>query len=459
MRTALIAWWDAARGSYWFIPGLFTLSAVILGVVLPEVDVIFSDLYKTDGPLGWIVTTGPAARATLSSLAGALMTVASIVFSVTMVTLSLTTSQYGPRLLRSFLNNNLTQVTLGAFLGSSIYCLLVLKSVRTMEGPRFVPHLSVAVGVGVSLVSIAIFIAFIHHIAQSIRADNVIFAVASDLNAAIDRLFPVALDGAPEGGYIMSTKSPTDAAASSSPFPASESVPCHSREDGYIAAFDRGTIISAAAAADCVVRLSVRPGDFITRQMRIGEIVGLAPSLQDGESPSAPIEQALNEATIVDSTRTPRQDVGCAMKELVEVAVRALSPGINDPMTAIACIDYLGGSLSRLATRHLGTPDFADETGAIRLSLPPVHFSGLLDEGLSEIRHYGQDTPSILLRLLDALLIIAPACQRSDDINAVLRHADIIQRAAKRNLHEPDDLNRIELRMQRFDKYRIEPDN
>lgn len=410
--------WDHWRSSFWFLPSLLTVVAVALGVGLPMVDERLN-LERRQG-WGWLVTTGPAARATLSSLSGALITVSGVVFSTAVVVLSLTTSQFGPRLLRSFLSRNATQTTLGVFLGASVYSLLILKSVRTAEGSAFVPHLSVAVAVVGGIGSVVIFIYFIHGVSQSIQAQSIVMAVAHDLDRAIDTLFPETLG---EGAAASQNAPPTREDFGGA-------IPAN--HEGYVQGIAEEELMAAAEDYDAVIWIERRPGHFATRGVPIARV-----------SPESALDEHLvekvNSAFIVGGRRTPRQDVECAILELVEVAVRALSPGINDPFTANACIDRLGAALSRLAQREVPIPYRRNEAGQLRVIGCPVRFPAALDAAFNQIRQYGRAYPSVLIRLLDALAVTASLADRESDRAAILRHADMILRASERHVDEEND--------------------
>ena len=188
MKTYFLNVWDTWRSSYWFVPTLFAVGAVLLSLTLPLLDAAIAKSGWSQPE--WIRTTTPTARSTLSAMAGAMVAVTGTVFSITIVTLSLTSQQFGPRLLRRFMYDLPTQVTLGVFLSTGLYCLLVLRIVEHHDGGAAAPHLSVLVAVMLSVLSMAMLIVFIHHVAMLIQAPHVVAAVARDLDDAIARLFP-----------------------------------------------------------------------------------------------------------------------------------------------------------------------------------------------------------------------------------------------------------------------------
>lgn len=428
MRTWIIAVWDALRSSFWFVPAVLTVLSLGLGILLPVLDARIEDL--STPPLSWFETTSDASRTTLGAMASALITVTSVVFSVTMVTFSLTTSQFGSRLLRTFSENNISQLTLGVFLATSVYCLLVLRSVRTVEGEIFVPHLSTAFGVIASLASLVLLIVFFHQVAEAIQVQTVVRTVSHDLQYAIESIFPEVLG---EGEGVDRPYGEDDPAERFTGTPAGL---LRSRLEGYLQGVDTATLKSLALKQDCAFRLRAKPGDFLAEGLPLAEVLPL-------ERFSEELEQALNDAMVVGSRRTPRQDVECAIRELVEVGVRALSPGINDPYTALTCIDYLSANLRRLARRKIPSGYHYSNDGRLLLSIPPTAFRDALDTAFLQLRQYGAAWPAVLVRLLEGLTIIAEGTCRAIDQQELLRHAEMIVRAAETHVREPNDVEDV----------------
>jgi uncharacterized membrane protein len=419
MKTWLLNLWDRLRNGLWFVPAVGLVAAIVGAAVMLYVDELVR--IETVPGLGWATTTGPSARAMLAALAGGLVTVTGVVFSVTMLTLAQTSSMFGSRLLRSFLNHNISQATLALFLGTSVYCFIVLRSIQEVaEGTLFAPHLSLMVGLLAGLASLAMFVWFIHHVAVSIQAQNVVRNVAYELEEAVKRLFPEKIG-----------KKPEDAQEAVADLFHARELPsllesCH---DGYIQAINGALLLDVAGAHDLRIRLLARPGDFICVGMPIARLNRDPGDLAD----------EINECFLVGAHRTPRQDAACAVFELVEVAVRALSPGINDPHTAIACIDYLGASLVRAAERAFPSPVRCDDSGEPRLYAKPFQFSDLLNAAVDEIRQYGRDSASVTLRLVEMLTGVARRVTRASDRDAILRQAAMIERGAEAGLPEKYD--------------------
>ncbi len=433
-----MAWWlqrwDTLRGSLWFIPGLGVLGALLLSVITLQIDYQLS--YEKLSPPAWLITTSSAARLTLSSLAGALITVTGVVFSMTMLTLAQTSSQYGPRLLRSFLNQNVTQLTLAVFVGTSLYCMSVLRTIREIEeGNFFVPHLSVFVGLCLGLMSLLFFVYFIHYTASSIQAESVIRAVSYELDDAIERLFPESLgddsDGSDADDSASGDSDPNQEKPDSTLLIKADSI-------GYVQGIDGDRLIELADQLDTVFYVRAKPGDYIFHGAPLLDVA------KDGKDEvEEEFQSKVRETFLTGVRRTPRQDTGCVIKELVEVAIRALSPGINDPHTAVACINSLASALSSVAGRKFPDSHRRNEEGKVRVIVQTPTFSQLLDDCFREIRFYGADSFLILEQLSKSLQMLSYFVQREADAEAIRRHLKIIDSLAEQNLTIDDEKKQI----------------
>nr|MBA3387048.1 DUF2254 domain-containing protein [Chthoniobacterales bacterium] len=338
MKTFLSAWLERLRTSYWFIPTLLAAAATALSFLTVHADTLMNA--KWVRVTGWIWAGGPeGARTVLATIAGSTITVAGVVFSVTIVSLTLASSQFGPRLLRTFLNDRGTQLVLGVFVSTFLYCLLVLRTIRGTDAANFVPFLSVTVGLLFAVASVAFLIFFVHHVSTSILADNLIARVATELREGIDRLYP---EDAGRGGVRDAEPTEDDLP----PRFAEEAEAVAAKASGYIDAIAMENLLALAKEEDLILRLCHRPGDFVAEG---ATLVWLWPGAKSNEK----IRARLCSAFYFGKERTRTQDLEYSIGQLVEVAVRALSPGINDPFTAMTCIDWLGDALIRLAGREI----------------------------------------------------------------------------------------------------------
>lgn len=429
MKLFLLKHWDIVRSSFWFVPALMTTGAAMAAYAAVALDTAVTDEWLQAQP--WAYTGGAeGASSVLSTIAGSMITIAGVVFSMTLVALSLATSQLGPRLLRNFMRDAVNQTVLGTFIATFVYCLMVLRSVRRADEELFVPHLAVTLGVLLALVSLGVLIYFIHHVSISIQADEVIARTAVELNETIDRLFPDDIgkpaEKVPEAATMLPGDFDRDAAAVPAP------------RDGYLQRIDGEALLELARSEDLVLRIERRPGQYVTERRPLATVF-----------PGARIDRALGErivaAFVIGRQRTSAQDVEFVVEQLVEIAVRALSPGINDPFTAIACVDRLASALHRLARKEMPAPARFDDGGRLRVVAPADTFAGIVDTAFDQLRQNARSSAAVTIRLLDAIAVVATAAQAADRRDALRRQAELIARGA-RELSERADRRIVEAR-------------
>jgi len=432
MQTRFINIWYAISSSLWFLPALLTLLAGGLAIGTIMADQSFSgNVIGVLGPLG---TMGPhGARALLSTVAGSVISIAGVAFSITIVALTLASSQFGPRLLRTFMKNKGNQLVLGIFIATFVYSLLVMGAIRDVDHQLFVPIVSVLCSLVFALVSLGAFIYFIHNVSTSIHADNVVFAISKDLNRAIDRM--VARVSHRQQGTHTSPE---------------EAVPAHNREtsqvilcatDGYLQAIDFSCLVTLAQAQDITIKVLHRPGDFV---MKKHSIVTLWPAKELTEA----VQQKVNQAFIVGAQRTEEQDLEYAIHQMVELALRALSPGINDPFTAISCIDWLGAAINRLAEQGLPKSYYYDDRDDLRVIADVPEMAGVFDAAFSQIRQHGSNNMAIILRLLETFRAIALGTDHQEAHQAIRRHADMVYGVSLTTVTAESDKKDVEKRYQ-----------
>jgi uncharacterized membrane protein len=428
MRAQADALWERLRMSFWFVPTLMSAGAALLAFVMLAVDArLTNDLLDS---LGWVYGGGPeGARSLLSTVASSAITVAGTTFSITIAALSLASSQFGPRLLRNFVRDTGNQVVLGTFVATFLYCLLVVRTVRGLEDVRVVPHLSVTVGVLLAIANLGVLIYFIHHVATAIRADQVVAVVARDLDGAVDELFPEQLGH----GLVAQAGEPAEP-----PVPP-DACEVALDKDGYLQLVDAGSLMALAGQRELVVRLLRRPGDFVIA----GEAAALIwPAARADDACRAAIRDAL----ILGSERSAQQDALFAVDQLVEVAARALSPGVNDPFTAIVCIDRLGAALCRVARRPLPDGRRFDEQGRLRVIAEPVRFSELVSAAFDQIRAYGSGDAVVIGHLLQMLGRVGAATAHPSRREPLLRQARLAYEASSAALKTEGDRAALEER-------------
>ncbi len=428
MTPRLRGWVEALGDAFWLRPALVVAAGVLLGEAA-----VWAERagWKAAGwlPEGWLYAGGEAgARSLLGAVATSTIGVAGTTFAITVAALSLASGQMGPRLLRNFVRDPGNQLALGAFLGTFAYALVLLRYVRSVEEGAFVPHLGVTGALALALLCVATLVWFVHHIATGINVETVIETVHEELSAAIARL-------------TLDRPDPARPAADRPPH--GDGVPVVSRGGGYLRALDEDALADWAAERNAVLTLLVRPGDYIYPRSPVAEL-----------SPAAQVEAA--EAAVAGALSLgPRQaatqDLEFAVRQLVEVAVRALSPGINDPFTAMAVLDRLGAALCEVAPRHLPGDAVLRGGRAVLRRRRPVAYDGLCDAMFHMIRQYAAaGSPAVLIRLLEALARAAAVETRPERRAALRRHADLALAAGRANTGDAAALADLEARRGAF---------
>ena len=433
MKERLLKYWDSLRSSFWFLPANMVAAAIVLAYSTIALDrLVELRGWLPDG--SWAYTGGAeGASLVLGTIAGSMVTLAGVVFSMTLVALSLASSQLGPRLLRNFMRDAANQVVLGTFVATFVYCLLILRSIRRGDGLAFIPHLSVSVGVLLAIVSLAVLIYFIHHVAISIQADEVISRVSIELINQVDRLYPERADrdgadpaGAPDASQLRAAFE-------------DEVRTVGAAGDGYVHSIATDDLAALAKEEDLRLRLERGPGQYVVMGC---PLVTAWPADRVTES----VESRILDAFILGYQRTAAQDIEFSIHQLVEIAVRALSPGINDPFTAITCVDRLGSALHRLVQRDLPPPYRYDDDGVLRLVAPAVTFPDIANAAFNQIRQHARSSAAVTIRLLETIAVIAAAARRAEDQAALRLHAQMIVRGAREALPEETDLQEVEER-------------
>jgi uncharacterized membrane protein len=412
---------EALRTNLWVVPTVEVIAAVALYFATHAID---KAAYSGSLTLpSWMeFGTADAARQILTTLAAAVITVVGVVFSITIVTLTLASTQFGPRMLRNFIRDRGTQFTLGTFVATFVYATLVLISIGPASpGRDFVPHLSITVAVGLVTLSMAVLIYFIHHIAMSIQLPQVIASIAKDLSRAIDAESSqdgVALEAGPSVSELLRRM---DEGGGEVPAPSS----------GYLQFVQHETLIGLAAEKGAVIRLLHRPGHFVVSGHPLATV--WPASAGDG------VSRALRVAHITGPSRTLAQDLALAVDQLVEIAIRALSPAVNDTFTALTCIDWLGDSLCKVTARWRPLRVHRDSHGYVRVITAHVSYERLIERAFEKIRQAGRGMPAVLIRQLEALAKIVDHTSSPEQRELLLAQAAMILRASEESVPEPSD--------------------
>ena len=421
--------WGNVRASFWFVPSVILAVSIVFALALIEVDSSRGGQWIDRWPRLFGVGA-EGARGMLSTIAGSMMTVLGVTFSMILVTLALASSQYTSRILRNFMHDRVTQIVLGIFAGIFTYCLIVLRTVRGGDEGAFVPVLSVAASVLLAIGGIGSLIFFIHHIADSIQASSIIASVAAETIVAIDRLFPENLG-----------KGPANDAEDESPTTLQELTwqAVTVKENGYIQNLDNATLLRVAKEQKIIVRMERGIGEFVVRGTPLLSVAHDEPLGDD-------IIAELQTAYGIDRHRTVEQDAGFGIRQLVDMALRSLSPGINDTTTAVMCVDYLTAILSRLATRDIPS-SHRYEDGELRVLAIGPTFASLVGESFDQIRGSSQGNLSIMLRMLGSIHTIGTLTDKTKRCRILGEHVDCIAEVGSQSIPSRYDRARFEERL------------
>jgi uncharacterized membrane protein len=416
---------------------MIVVVAVLLFVATFAVDVA---AYHHDLTLPVWIRTGSAdaERQVLIAIAAAVITVVGVVFSITILALTLASQQFGPRMMRNFVRDIGNQVTLGVFVGTFVYAVLALGSINSLS-PTFVPHLSTSIAEALLLVDLGILIYFIHHIARSIQLPEVIAGIARDLMASIDAEFPDRVGDAPtEPALPHSGKSVPELLK----LIEERGAVVSSQVSGYIQYVGYSQLISIASRTDSFIRLEHRPGHYLA--------TGRPLAMVWPREAAPEVALALRKAHVTGPHRTLVQDPVFAIDQLVEIAIRALSSAVNDTFTALTCVDWLSAGLGRVSGRVLDEGVYRDSTGKVRLIEFDPSYARMVNRAFDKIRQSSSHMPAVLIRLVDSLGSIM-LDTTSPEQRAVLRcQADMVLRVAEETVTEPNDLEEIRFRYRRI---------
>ena len=422
LKTLLIE----LRSSLWFLPTLIVLGSGVLAVAFIELDSRLSFKLLTNFPR-LFGAGAEGSRGMLSSIAGSMITVASVTFSITIVALSQASSQYSSRILRNFMRDRGNQAVLGVFLGVFTYCLFVLRAIRGGDEGQFIPSLSVFGALVLALVAIGFLIFFIHHVASLLQASNVIAAAAHETVQTIDRLFPESLrdDGSepaagPESNNLLEQE---------------RQIIIPAPKTGYIQSHDEEAFFDLACSSQSVFRMHVGIGEFAAFDSPLVSVY--SSSFMDEK-----LVKNIQATYSINSLRTIEQDAGFGIRQIVDIALKALSPGVNDTTTAVTCIDYLTAINLRLANRRIAHA-LVFEDGRLRVIVKGPSFERFVGESFDEIRANARGNATVILRLLHSLKTIGAATDDAGRSSVISMHISLLEDLTNRTIDSEYDAARI----------------
>lgn len=413
---------DALRTNLWLIPTIEVVVAFGLFLVTYEVD---QAAYHGDLTLPRWINNGSAdaARQILTAIAAAVITVVGLVFSITIVALTLTSTQFGPRMLRNFIRDIGTQATLGTFVATFVYAVVTLGSISHGSRGDFVPHLAVTVALLLVLLSLGVLIYFIHHVAKSIQLPEVIASIATELATAIDA------EAITSGGVSTAESGPSPAELQFRLGEAGTAIAAP--RSGYLQFVAYDVLVSIAADSQAVIQLHHRPGHFVVEGLPLATV-------WPADSARA-VMSALERNHFTGPHRTLAQDLAFAIDQLVEIAIRALSPAVNDTFTAITCVDWLSDGLCKITANWNPRLVHRDDRGYVRVIAAEVRYQRFVERSFDKIRQASRAMPAIMIRQLDALAKIMAYATTDDHRAALLEQADMILRSSEESVTEEND--------------------
>jgi uncharacterized membrane protein len=420
---------DVLRTNLWLVPAVEVIIAGLLFLGTYALDrASYDGVFRIPG---WAISGSPdAARQILTAIAAAIITVVGVVFSIVIVALTLTSTQFGPRMLRNFIRDRGTQLTLGTFVATFVYSILALGSVGQGDHGAFVPHITITVLLLLMVVDLAVLIYFLHHIAVQIQLPQVIAGIAGDLAQAIELQAGDPTVGA-DARYAALLIADMDGPGGDVAAPRS----------GYLQYIQHRTLVRIAAEKDAVIHLRYRPGHFLVQGHPYATVW-----------PARAADQVSRELASAHATgpyRTLAQDVSFGVDQLVEICIRALSPAVNDTFTALTCIDWIGDSLCKVTGRWQPTSVYRDRAGVVRLIATQTTYQRLVQRAFEKVRQAGRGMPAVMIRQLDALAKIMERAATPDDWEVLLDQAAMIERLSAATVDEESDRGDVRRAYQR----------
>ena len=417
---------DRINTSIWLVPSVMGLAGVVLAFVMLHLD-------RGQAHVAWewlrLMQIGAeGVRQVFSVTTGSMMTITGVTFSISIVALSLASNQFGPKILRNYMSDHANKIVLGLLIATFIYGLTVLAFIDG-QGEGYIPLFATIVNLVLTVTAIGGMIYFIHNISKSIQAEQIIALIGRDLDRAIDRTLYAE---APNGAHFAAAdwQRLTDGL---------QAFPLTGGASGYVQTIDYDGLAAQAKALDCYIRIDTRAGRFIIERGRVGEYYARR-ALDDDTL------QQLRCLIATGRERTPIQDIEFALDQLVQVALRALSPGINDPYTAMTCIDWLSAALAKMGTRAFPPPYMTDPDGELRLAANNFTFAGAVNAIFDPLRQNARGNEMVVIRLLEAIAAIIGVTGNAAWQDCLLRQAGMIHADAQDSIVQRADRDVVEQR-------------
>lgn len=426
-RVAARYRWDRMRVSFWFAPAAMSVVAILLAWLVYWIDSLIPNENLQNSRIIFSGTPGEM-RTALLGMATSVLATAGVVFTLLTLPLSTVAAQYGSRLLRVFLGDRTTQLVLGTFVATFVYCVAAALSILPIQVEPNAPQLTVTVGLFLMLATFSSLILLVQHISTMLQAPNIAAAAGAELRDVVLSELPEQV----KSGVV----SEDEAKLFTDSLVEKESYPIRVKQAGYIQYIDPHYILTLAQEHDLVIRLLCKSGQNVRKDAPVALIW---PANYVDED----LDQQIRNAFRVGNGRTPTQDVAYAVNQLVEMAVRAMSPAINDPFTAMTCLDYIGEGLALFIKQGEKSSFYYDQNRKLRLFLEPVTFTELLNCAFDMIRHASCDNASVLLHMLEVIKSLSQVTDSPSVREELVRHIWYIQQESNAGALIDADRKRI----------------
>lgn len=413
--------WTNLRSSLWFVPGLILLASISLALGLIEVDTRIKREWLLDFP-ALFGLGADGSRGMLTAIGSSMLTVAALTFSLTLAAIAQASSQFTPRILRAFMSDRLNQFVLGYFVSVFAYCLIVLRTIRSGDGEeKFIPSIAVVFGLLFALGGIVVLIYFIHHIADSLQVTTIIKNITQETFDSIERVLPEKVGKAAS----------EDKSEEAKQLRKSENwVEVPALKSGYIQSVNPEQLLSFAEENQLILRMNYGIGDFIVKDAKLASVFL---DEDDSKPPDDKLIREINEFYSIYHYRTIEQDVNFGIQQIVDIALKALSPGVNDTTTAINCIHYLGALVGRIAERE-SFNRVRVCNGKLRVLVKTPSFEDYVKSAFDQIRINGKGNLTVFEALLTSLAFTAEKAPKKEYLDVLDEQVKLIAELARQTL-------------------------
>lgn len=425
------------RNSYWLIPLLLTLFSIFLAIIVIHIDHIASTEFIKERGIFFLNSHPAGSRAVLATIANSMLMVIGVTFSMSLLAVSFALSQIGPRLIHNFTRDRLNQITLGMFIANFLFCLLILKTVlgpsEADNNTSFVPHLGIFIALILTIANIIIFIFFIHHIQSSINISNIISKIGKEFIKqihAFDLENNKFLTISNNNNINININNSANNTINPSTFNSSAS-PIHAKMNGHINLIDMATLFKIAVKKDCTIELKYQINDYVTK---LSPLLLFNKKIDQDE-----IEKCLHCFTISDN-KNEENSILFLSDKITEIVARALSPSMNDPFTAISCINCLRSAVEEFAKQKPASSRLYDQNNHLRIIYHPLTLEKFVNHFFGQIQSYVCRDRNTILHLMYSIKEMILHCQNQELICLLINQAKSFEQTASKSLYNSEDV-------------------